>query len=137
MILNSAELYDPGLGFNPAWRPVVSSYSAVLKTGSPVQLSGSGFRGISEASGGATNNSATNYPLVQLRRLDNEMEVWLSPDPAHPFSATSFTSKPLPALPEGYYLVTVFANAIPSVSGITITPPPAAITGALYLLLLQ
>ena len=94
LILNSAELYDTGLGFAAAWRPVVSSFPAVLKAGSPVNLSGSGFRGISEASGGATNDSPTDYPLVQLRRLDNEMAFWLPPDPAHPFSATAFTPVP-------------------------------------------
>ena len=67
----------------------------------------------------ATNDSATDYPLVQLRRVDNDRMLWLSPDPAHPFFAIAFVSRPLGDLPSGYYLVTVFANGIPSVSGKT------------------
>ena len=36
-------------------------------------LTGTGFRGISSASGGNGGlDSATNYPVVQLRRPDNE-----------------------------------------------------------------
>ena len=135
--LNSAEFFGAGLGFAEAWRPVVNAFPAVLKAGSPVNLSGSGFRGISEASGGGTNDSPTDYPLVQLRRLDNEMDLWLPQDPAQSFSGTAFTSKPLPALPAGYYLVTVFVNGIPSLSDITVAPTPANIAGVLNLLLLD
>jgi hypothetical protein len=119
---------------------VVNSFPGVLRTGMPVQLTGSGFRGISEASGGATNDSPTDYPLVQLRRLDSEMALWLSPDPAHPFSATSFSSGRLPALPAGYYLLTVFTNGIPSISQFALAPSSSkggAIAGPLMLLLLD
>jgi hypothetical protein len=83
-ILSSAELFDAGLGFAAAWRPVVNSFPNKLLAGIEFVLGGSGFFGLSEASGGATNNSPTDYPLVQLRRLDNEMVLWLSPDRAHP-----------------------------------------------------
>jgi len=41
--------------------------------------------------GGETNNSATNYPLVQIQRLDNEQRLWL----LHPASATAFASLPV------------------------------------------
>jgi hypothetical protein len=137
--LTSVDLFDAGLGFMVAWRPVVSSLTTVLRSGTEFGLGGSGFLGISEASGGGTNNSATDYPLVQLRRIDNEMAFWLSPDPAHPFSATAFTSKPPPALPAGHYLATVFANGIPSISQVALAPAPnnGAIDGPLELLLLD
>lgn len=139
MIPNSAELYDQPLGFAPAWRPQITSFPSKLRAGAELVLGGSGFSGISEASGGSTNNSPTDYPLVQLRRLDNEMALWLSPDPAHPFSATAFTSGLLPALPAGHYLLTVYANAIPSVPQISLAPAPnsGGITGPLFLLLLD
>ena len=137
--LTIANLYDRGLGFAAGWRPVVATCSPELLPAEPLSLTGSGFQGVSEASGGTTNNSATNYPLVQLRRLDNERVLWLLPDPGHPFSAAAFDSVPLPDLPHGHYLATVFANAIPSVSLFTISGPipikSPALSGLLLLLL--
>jgi WD40 repeat protein len=139
LYLTSAELYDLGLGFSGTWRPLISSLPAQLLPGDRLELSGSRFRGISEGSGGATNNSPTDYPLVQLRRIDNDQMLWLSPDPAHSFSAIAFVSRPLGDLPYGHYLVTVFANGIPSVSGISRVGEQAKkanITPILQLLLL-
>jgi hypothetical protein len=137
--LNDTELIDAGLGFAGAWRPVVSSLTTTLLPQSEVVLGGSGFLGLSEASGGATDNSATNYPLVQLRRLDNDLVVWLPPVPVASFSATVFTSMPLPALPAGHYLATVFANANPSISQVVLAPAPKSgnISGPILLLLLD
>ena len=81
-------------------------------------LSGSIFRGISSASGGNGNqDSATNYPIVQLRRLDNEQSAFLLPDPTASVSATAFTSVPITSF-SGYALATVFTNGIPSVSAL-------------------
>ncbi|MGB3905833.1 MAG: hypothetical protein WBB22_13025 [Anaerolineae bacterium] len=79
---------------------------------------GSGFRGYqgTEASSGGTNNSATNYPLVRLRRVDNEQVRWLLPDPTTPFSDTLFISTGVRDFPAGQTLVTVFVNGIPSAS---------------------
>ena len=136
------ELYDFGLGFAAAWRPQISALTPVLQAGSQLIVSGSGFTGTSEASGGTSYSSPTNYPLVQLRRLDNEQTWWLRPDPAQPFSAAAFTVVPLGELPNGHYLATVFANAIPSVSvftrfGPAPSPPKKGVNiGALELLLL-
>jgi hypothetical protein len=138
-VLNLAELYVPTQGFNEAWRPQLSTVTPAVLSGGQLSLSGSGFRGVSEASGGATNNSATNYPLVQCLRIDNDQVFWLRPDPAQNFSATAFVSAALSGLPDGHYRVTVFTNGIPSLSGITrfgpAPKPPAVITGALNLLL--
>jgi hypothetical protein len=81
-----------------------------------LHLSGNQFQGLSEATSGALNGSATNYPLVQLRRLDNDQWQWLQPDPAMPWSNVSFSSLPLKNLPVGQALLTVFTNGIPSVA---------------------
>ena len=104
-----------GLAFEDAWRPIVSPISSPLALGHSLSLTGSGFRGFqsSEASGGGTNNSATNYPLVQIRRLDNEQWLWVSPSV---FTDTAFTSLPVTNALSGPALVTVFVNGIPSVS---------------------
>jgi hypothetical protein len=125
--LNSAEVYDRGLGFLPAWRPTLTTTTSPLPLGSLLVASGSGFRGygFTEASSGNTRNSATNYPLVQLRRLDNEQMLWLRPAPGT-FSSTAYTSTVVSDIHPGHALVTVFVNAIPSVS--RIIPVQAALS---------
>jgi len=125
--LNSAEVYDRGLGFDQAWRPTVTTATSPLVLGSPLVASGSGFRGygLTEASGGHTRSSATNYPLVQLRRVDNEQMLWLQPAPGT-FSSTAYTSTEVSDIHPGHALVTVFVNGIPSVSRITLVQDTAA-----------
>jgi hypothetical protein len=113
--LNSAEVYDSGLGFDKDWRPTISSITSTLVLGDAVSITGTGFRGfqLSEASGGGTNSSATNYPLIQIRRLDNEQLLWIS---SSAFSATAITSAPVSSILAGPAIVTVFVNGIPSES---------------------
>jgi hypothetical protein len=132
-VLASAELYDRGLGFLPAWRPVVSQIPERLLLNQPITMSGTGFRGLSEASSGSTQQSATNYPLVQLRRLDNEQILWLSPGKA--WSNTSFSSAPVSSFPAGHVLVTVFVNGIPSQSRFMVVKVGRSMPWMLLLLL--
>lgn len=112
--LASAEQYALDLGFVDSRRPVVSGTNSPLLPEGVLQVTGSGFTGDSEASDGATNNSATNYPVVQLRRIDNDQIEWTSPAPSSIRSATDYQSAPLSALPLGSYALTVLVNAIPS-----------------------
>jgi N-acetylneuraminic acid mutarotase len=114
------ELYDPqGWASGPTMGPTIDDISNPLVPGSQLGLTGTGFRGISEASGGATNSSATNYPLVQLRRLDSGRILWLPPDADNPFTDTTFRSRAFQDFQTGHCLVTVFVNGIPSVSQFT------------------
>jgi N-acetylneuraminic acid mutarotase len=113
---SSAELFDRGGGFINAWRPVLTEASSPLLLGGPLLVTGEQFRGVSEASGGnAVQNASTDYPLVQLRRLDNEQMRFL---PADTWSDTSFISLPVTDFPAGHAVVTVFSNSIPSISKI-------------------
>ncbi|MBU1878040.1 MAG: hypothetical protein KJ734_03730, partial [Chloroflexi bacterium] len=116
--MTSAEVYDRGLGFAEGWRPTLTTATSPLYQGQQLQVSGSGYRGFlyTDAASGGTSSSPTNYPLVQLRRLDNERILWLHPDPVSSFSATAFTSVPVVGFPQGPALVTVFVNGIPSTS---------------------
>jgi hypothetical protein len=123
--LMSAELYDPGLDFDPAWQPLLTNVSpSTVPSGSALAASGFRFKGISEASGGnSSQNSSSNYPLVQLLSLTNEQTFFLPVDAMAGWSDTSFTSQPLTIMtpnssgfPVGYALVTVFTNGIPSQS---------------------
>jgi hypothetical protein len=115
LITASAEVYDRGLGFDEGWRPTVNTVPSPLTLGNSLSLTGLGFRGFQyiETSGGGSNNSATDYPLVQIRRFDNEQWLWVSPSS---FSNNAFTSLPVTNMLAGPVLVTVFVNGIPSLS---------------------
>src|SRR6185369_3066804 len=94
--LSSAELHDPGLGFDPSWQPLLTTVlPSILTNGSPLTASGSRFKGISEASGNGAQNSSSNYPLVQLLSLANEQTLFLPVDVMTGWSDTSFTSTPI------------------------------------------
>jgi hypothetical protein len=131
---NTAELFNLGLGFSDARRPVITSVSNVIQPAS-LAVTGTGFRGDSEGGSGASyNSSATNYPLLQLMRIENEQTFFVLSNPATNWSDTTFSSETLGAvtpLPSGYYRVTIFTNAIPSVQKIIKigTPAPVQLAG--------
>jgi N-acetylneuraminic acid mutarotase len=116
--LSSSELYDPGNYYDLDWQPVINGLPDKLRLSDRLTLTGSQLRGynFSEGSGGGQNSSASNYPLVQLRRLDNNEVHWLMPDPKAGFSETSFTSQPVSKIAAGLATVTVFVNGIQSIS---------------------
>jgi hypothetical protein len=70
-VLSSAELYDVGLGFNSFWQPQIAMATLPLSLGGSLTLSGSQFRGISGASSGNSQDSAADYPVVQMRSLES------------------------------------------------------------------
>jgi hypothetical protein len=113
--LASAELYDVGLGFSSDWQPQIATATSILTSGNRrLMLNGSLFQGISQASGGNTQDSSSNYPIVQLRSIDSSQVVFLPVDPVRGWSDTSFRSVPVRDFPLGPALVTVFTNGIPS-----------------------
>jgi WD40 repeat protein len=126
-LLSSAEVYDMSLGFSPAWQPQLASTMPPLSLGSSLALTGSGFRGVSEGSGGNSQDSAADYPLMQLRAVDSERTVFLI---ATNWQTNSFTSTPVWGFPPGYALATVFVNGIPSTGAVVniSVPVPTATT---------
>jgi hypothetical protein len=131
---NTAELFDAGLGFSDARRPVISTVTNPLVQPASLVLTGTGFRGDSEASGSSFSSSATNYPILQLMRIDSEQTFFALSDPATNWSDTTFSSAILGSttpLPPGQYRVTVFTNAIPSLQKIiNIGAPPLQLVSA-------
>jgi N-acetylneuraminic acid mutarotase len=109
--LPTAELFDSGLGFNAAWQPQIATCTSPLTNGGKLTLTGTRFRGMSEGASGQTQDSPADYPVAQLRRLDNEQTLFLLPTN---WQTNSFTSTPLTGLPNGYAMVTLFVNGIPS-----------------------
>ena len=129
--LASAELYDSGLGFvRPDLQPQIVTVTSPLGLGNSLVLTGSRFQGISQASGGNFQDSSTNYPVVQLRSIDNNQISFLPVDAIAGWSDTAFTSTPVNNFPPGPALVTVFTNGIPSDSKplmvVTVTGNPQA-----------
>jgi hypothetical protein len=114
--LASAELYDVGLGFNTTWQPQIATSTSPLTNNGCLTLTGSRFRGVSEGSGGnSCQDSPADYPVVQLRRLDNEQTVFLL---STNWQTNSFTSAPVMGVPPGWAMATMFVNGIPSTSSL-------------------
>ncbi len=116
--LKSSELFDVGLGINDGRRPLISSITMPPTLPKRLQFSGIGFRGDSEASSGSSATSNTDFPLVQLQRIDNGQTTILGPDTNSNWTATDFTSATVYGLPNGYYLATLAANSLTSVAQI-------------------
>lgn len=126
---NTAELFDTGLGFSDARRPVLSTVPDPLVQPASLVLTGTGFRGDSEGSGSTYGSSATNYPLLQLMRVDGGQTFIPLSDPEANWSDTEFSSETLGAvtpLPAGHYRITVYASAIPSMQRIVFIDLPSA-----------
>ena len=122
--LSSAELYNVGLGYLESRRPVYTSYPSGVIQPAGFAVGGTRFRGDSEASGGSFNSSPTNYPLLQLQRIDNDQTLFIRP--GSPWSDTSFTTPTLRTLANGHYRVTIVTNGIPTVGTIIVFTGAAA-----------
>jgi hypothetical protein len=112
---NSAELYDAGLGFSGASQPVIAAIPSPFVISNALQITGSKFRGVSEASDSASQSSPTDFPILQLRNFENEQTVFLTPTN---WSTNVFASVPVTNFPLGYAFATVFANGISSTSSV-------------------
>lgn len=132
----NASLYDAGFGFSrPAWQPQISSaFTTTSGNGVRLFVNGSRFQGLSEASGGDTSNSATNYPVVQLRSIDNNQVAFFPVDPAFGWADTAFGSVTVSGFPFGPAVATVFTNGIPSDSKyLVLDPVPTPVSQLLNL----
>jgi N-acetylneuraminic acid mutarotase len=124
-LFNSAELYDPGQGFSNSWQPQINSPVPPFLPGSTLALTGAQFRGVSEGSGGGTQNSAADHPVVQLRAIENEQTSYLL---VTNWSTNSLVTAPVGSFPIGYAMATVFVNGIPSTSSIVSVAPKTSAT---------
>jgi hypothetical protein len=97
----TAELYAGALGLDASWRPELFVIANDLKIGEPATFISSGLLGGTEASSGTTQSSSSGFPLVQLRRLDNEQIASLRPGPEQPFRRPSTGRRRCPPSPTG------------------------------------
>ena len=99
----------------------MTSLTSPFNLGSSLAITGSKFRGTSGAAGGNTQDSSSDYPLVQLRSIESGQTTFLL---TTNWSTNSFTSLPVWNFPPGWAMATVFVNGIPSTSSIVnITVP--------------
>ena len=117
----TAELYNVGLGYKRGWQPRIRQLK--VDSDDRLVLTGRLFQGVSQASGGSTQDSSSNYPIVQLRSIDSSQVIFAPADPDKDWSDTSFSSLPLEAFPPGAALVTVFTNGIPSDASFLVLAP--------------
>jgi hypothetical protein len=127
--LSSSERFNVGLGHQETWRPALTGATSPLYLGSALTVTGTGFKGIGEGSGGnGGQQSATNTPVLRLQSLSNEQVTFLPLDPAIGWSDTHITSKIVTDYPIGHALVTIITNGIPSRSRVIVVLPPRTTT---------
>lgn len=101
-------------------RPAIAAIQGARRAGVPLQLQGSGFLGDSEGGSGATQQSASNLPVLRLERLGGGPALWVA---AAQSDATSLVSLPLPGwLPDGPYSVRVVTGGVASVAYTLLMP---------------
>jgi hypothetical protein len=116
---STSELYNFNLGFNPAWQPQIATETTPIVRGANLAITGTGFRGISEASGGNTSqNSSSDDPLVQLRSIEGGQWFFLPVESSKTNWSATFVAAPETFLPAGNALLTLFVNGIPSATAI-------------------
>jgi MYXO-CTERM domain-containing protein len=104
----AASLCDEGRESAPAWTPTFTVGSP-LHPGGTVSITGTLLTGVSEASNGADDSSATNFPFLLAMRLDNGP---LGICPATGWTATAATvTVPEFAIP-GPHLAWVVVNGV-------------------------
>ena len=116
-------------------RPVLAS--AVLDAQARVFLQGNNFWPAISASSDDTRQSAANAPVVQLRHLDSERQVWPGQAAGTLFATTAITSTRIvsaPALLNGPVIATVFVNGLASNARFLSTASPSPPEDALLYL---
>ena len=129
--LRSAETFDAGLGIDELASTVSPFVTSATWSGpgNPFCAAGIRFQGVSEAASGGALGSNSNYPIVQLMRVDNGQQYYLSPDPDSTLCATKgwanngYGSLTVPAttpmgtnnnMHPGPVMLSVFVNGIPN-----------------------
>ncbi len=112
--LSSAEIYE--MPSPPESRKPVIQSASQIRYGEQLTLTGQ-FRGDSEASGGNTQNSAVDHPIIHLRSWDGTEHHTLIPDPQGNFwdAPRTLTVSELPnTINIGSHLLTVTVAGVPS-----------------------
>jgi len=141
-ILASAELFDAGLSPNATRIPSLSAVNGFLLTTSALTATANasstsagtvlstGFMPSLEGSGGSTNSSASNMPVLQIQRIDNGQMRFVPNDETVNLSDTSFTgsTSAFAGVPFGPALVRAWVNGVPSAARYTTFVAPSFVS---------
>ena len=136
--LNTAELLNVEASLDTSRPAIGQATDSNLSFGQSFKIQGSLVSDL-EASGGGSNNSAVNYPLVQLIALEGSQHSWLIPASQDNWkNPMTLTVSDLPAtLNPGWHRLTVFTSGRASESrlvslacGLVITQQPESQTVA-------
>lgn len=119
---SSADLYDPGLGINASSQPIISTVPSPLVISNGVQITGSRFRGVSQGSDNSGQASPTDFPILQLRSIEGDQTMFLTPTN---WSTNIFASLPVTNFPLGLAYATVFTSGISSTSSVVLVSASA------------
>jgi N-acetylneuraminic acid mutarotase len=113
----SSEILDLWPSLADSRRPLISTWPSSLAMPGAFTLSGTGFRGGGEASGGnGSQASPADAPSVLLRRAGGGPARWVPSSAASSWTTTSFPSASVSGLPSGSYAATLWASGLPSFS---------------------
>ena len=118
--LNSIEEYDVGLGYRKIWQSEITSHSAVTQISPSMHISGTLFRGVSEADGGNYCHIVnSDHPIMSFIRVGGGN--WQGNGgggvmyiPRSTSWSDTHTVVSLSAMPQGYYTLWAITNGIPT-----------------------
>ncbi|MDC8016238.1 kelch repeat-containing protein [Tahibacter soli] len=124
-----AEYYDPGLAPDPARQPRLYSADLLSAGHGTLRASGNGFQ---PAFGGNSSGAGagSNFPLLQVQRIDNGQMRFVRADADLPFSGMQFSGRPLELadFPAGPVQVRAWVNGVPSAAvNATVASVPAPV----------
>lgn len=125
------QIYDAGAVADASRQPRL--YSANLLAGGhgTLRASGSGFRPVTSADTGSSVGAASNFPQLQVQRVDNGQVRFVATDPSLPFTDSQFNGRPLALadFPAGPVLLRAWVNGVPSAAlPATVASVPAMTT---------
>lgn len=118
--ISETELYG-ATAAQDSWHPTVNSPGTRWHAAMSVTLRGAGLLGLSEASGGNVQSSATNFPMATLMAFEGGGMLNL---PGTDFSSTSLRLETPLTLSPGYHLLFATTNAIPGGTIVRVNYPP-------------
>ncbi len=137
-VFDDALLFDP-LGNQVDRAPIVDLTTNPILFGAPLVITGSQLRGSAEAGSGGTQSSPTDFPVVEMRSVEEDRFVSLAWDPLTTVPPDQLTVSQLPSsLDPGWHFLRVITSGVPSVAklvrvgcSLSITQqPPVSVTKA-------
>jgi hypothetical protein len=124
---STVAVYTPDAGYDPAWKPVITSCPTDVQLGQTFTLTGLQLNGLSQASVyGDDVQSSTNYPIVRARNTSTgAVSYWRTANHSTMgigtgATAVSTTFTVPSTITQGTYELVVIANGIPS-DAVTVT----------------